>query len=596
MSDFEDFGDFEEKQLSAEFLCPISGDVMQDPVIADDGRTYDRRMITTWFEACRTRMVPITSPWTRELISTTLREDTMLKKKITDAIHDNTFSTWLDGISSIHELNAIFAQLDPLRNILAETLKGWQPPQLTVIGAESSGKSSLLQRLVMMPIFPTDDRMCTRMPIHVRLRNSAEAQAPRLEIFNLLSNKTEEGPFVISMQAGSLDVRDKMTEIYEQEQALGQGVSADRIIILHIQGPRVPSLDVVDMPGLVSSPAKMHKQTRALLERHVRLNGEYSMYLAVVAAGTRPNTSIAMEFVQSNKLESRTLGVISRCDEVSLGVLGKTQQLLQNQSVEGMGAVALMPHGWYATMNAPIEGYSGESNATLLRQQAAAELDFFQKFMPTESVCTSGRATSGALVRGLSVMFLEYVRSGWAPTTVKMLEAALDEAHQANARLGLPALAGQSQSDVCLARKLVVAATVQNIKDGFCEVERECCDQLLRPMEKTLKTLLAADHHNGGMVKVEDAANIWKHDEEATKAECQRMVIVWESSGSRRYGSWPRQKRGVGPARLFSGRNPGPGRPCQGQPGGQPGQGPAATRDQVYLWWGDFPCLLMRLW
>jgi hypothetical protein len=136
-------------------------------------------MITSWFEACRTRMVPITSPWTRESISTTLREDTMLKKKITDAIHDNTFSTWLDGISSIHELNAIFAQLDPLRNILAETLKGWQPPQLTVIGAESSGKSSLLQRLVMMPIFPTDDSMCTRMPIHVRLRNSAEAQAPR---------------------------------------------------------------------------------------------------------------------------------------------------------------------------------------------------------------------------------------------------------------------------------------------------------------------------------------------------------------------------------------------------------------------------------
>ena len=155
-----------------------------------------------------------------------LRDNDDLKRRIAAAVHERSFVTGLEGISSIHELNAVFAHLDPLRDILADTLQGWRPPQLVVVGAESSGKSSLLERLVMMPIFPTAEGVCTRLPIHVRLRNSPQAQAPRLEVCCAASGRTEEGPFDVPMRSGAMGVRDKMREVLERERGRAQGPSA----------------------------------------------------------------------------------------------------------------------------------------------------------------------------------------------------------------------------------------------------------------------------------------------------------------------------------------------------------------------------------
>ena len=278
-------------------------------------------------------------------MSNNLRDNAELKSRIATAVHERSFVTGLEGLSSIHQLNAVFVHLDPLRDILAETLDGWRPPQLVVVGPESSGKSSLLERLVMMPIFPTAEGICTRLPIHVRLRNAAQAQAPRLEVYSLVNNRTEEGPFEVPMQYGALDVRDKMREVLEREHGRVEGVSADRIIILHVHGPHVPSLDVVDMPGLIAAPAGLREQTRALIERQVERHGAYSMYLAVVPAGQRPNTSIAMEVVQGKGLEGRTLGVFTKCDELVVQGRAKVKRLLRNDPNAELGGVALAPHG-----------------------------------------------------------------------------------------------------------------------------------------------------------------------------------------------------------------------------------------------------------
>ena len=43
-----------------EYLCPITCEVMEDPVIAEDGQTYERDAIATWVANAGT------SPMTRE--------------------------------------------------------------------------------------------------------------------------------------------------------------------------------------------------------------------------------------------------------------------------------------------------------------------------------------------------------------------------------------------------------------------------------------------------------------------------------------------------------------------------------------------------
>jgi hypothetical protein len=49
----------------------------------------------------------------------------------------------------------MFALLDgSLRELLAAVLDGWQPPQVVIVGEESSGKCSALERLMMTPLLP----------------------------------------------------------------------------------------------------------------------------------------------------------------------------------------------------------------------------------------------------------------------------------------------------------------------------------------------------------------------------------------------------------------------------------------------------------
>jgi hypothetical protein len=119
---------------------------------------------------------------------------------------------------SLAELGAMFSLLDGLRQLLSETLDGWQPPNVVVVGQESSGKSSVLERLMMTPLLPRDENICTRLPIHVRLRRSDQPMPPMLEVYNTETETTEKGPYVIAAQYGNVDVSDEMRRILTEEQ------------------------------------------------------------------------------------------------------------------------------------------------------------------------------------------------------------------------------------------------------------------------------------------------------------------------------------------------------------------------------------------
>ena len=49
-----------EAEQPSEYRCPITREVMEDPVIAEDGQTYEREAIATWMASAGT------SPMTRQ--------------------------------------------------------------------------------------------------------------------------------------------------------------------------------------------------------------------------------------------------------------------------------------------------------------------------------------------------------------------------------------------------------------------------------------------------------------------------------------------------------------------------------------------------
>ena len=58
------------KQQSA-FYCPITQELMRDPVVTADGQTYEREAIEKWLVLQQTRQLPGTSPLTGEPLAHT---------------------------------------------------------------------------------------------------------------------------------------------------------------------------------------------------------------------------------------------------------------------------------------------------------------------------------------------------------------------------------------------------------------------------------------------------------------------------------------------------------------------------------------------
>jgi len=204
------------------FYDIITGAPIEDAVIAEDDRSYSRKSITEWFQYRDNNSLEIISPLTREPIGRSLRDNIELRlaidqyKNVLEKKKKYRIEKMRVGdevpqqqiiVRSVRDLGLIFTQLDLLRPILNQALKGWNPPQIVVLGAESSGKSTILERLALMSIFPRADNICTRIPIHVRLRRTEKPQAPRLVVWNKLTCAIEQTITMIPTDSGHIYVR-----------------------------------------------------------------------------------------------------------------------------------------------------------------------------------------------------------------------------------------------------------------------------------------------------------------------------------------------------------------------------------------------------
>ena len=72
-----------------DFYDIISGDIMVDPVIADDNHTYSRATILEWFKVRQREGRPPTSPLTNEpLRDTALRANLTVKKALDEFVQE----------------------------------------------------------------------------------------------------------------------------------------------------------------------------------------------------------------------------------------------------------------------------------------------------------------------------------------------------------------------------------------------------------------------------------------------------------------------------------------------------------------------------
>lgn len=227
--------------------------------------------------------------------------------------------------------NKLIPTVNKLQEIFAMTGTELDLPQLVVVGAQSSGKSSVLENLVGRDFLPRGSGIVTRRPLILQLIQTSDG------------SKEEWGEF--SHKTGTRFTRfeDIRAEISaETDRVAGKNLGVvDRPILLKIHSPNVVNLTLVDLPGMARNPVgdqpvDIESRIYSMVKKYAEKSN--AIILAVHAANQDVATSDAVKLAnQVDPGHQRTVGVLTKVDLMDKGT--DAMAILSGQEMP-------LVHGW----------------------------------------------------------------------------------------------------------------------------------------------------------------------------------------------------------------------------------------------------------
>lgn len=216
----------------------------------------------------------------------------------------NTSNAEMDNlVDIINRLQDVFAASDS---------SGIDLPQIVVVGAQSAGKSSVLENIVGKSFLPRGTGIVTRCPLVLQLVHTP-------------GKKDDFATFQHNTNRVFVDYDSICKEIEAQTAKIAgknKGVSPTSIN-LKIHSPRFLNLTLVDLPGLTKvpvgdQPEDIEDQIRKLILTYIR--NPNSIILAVSAANVDLATSESLKLAKQVDPEGkRTLAVLTKLDLMDEG-------------------------------------------------------------------------------------------------------------------------------------------------------------------------------------------------------------------------------------------------------------------------------------
>ena len=201
-------------------------------------------------------------------------------------------------------------------------------PQIVVVGAQSSGKSSVLESFVGRDFLPRGSGIVTRRPLVLQLiqeKRHRPVAPPARDGSIRLDTSEDWGEFLHTGNAKFTDFEQIRAEIIKETDRVtgaNKGISP-KPIRLTIHSPNVLNLTLVDLPGITKVPVgDQPKDIEKLIVNMIRhfVENPNSIILAVTAANTDIANSDALKLASRvDPQGTRTLGVLTKLDLMDSG-------------------------------------------------------------------------------------------------------------------------------------------------------------------------------------------------------------------------------------------------------------------------------------
>lgn len=434
-------------------ICPFDLDLMSDPVRASDGICYEREKIEKWIKGLQDEGLPIISPITRKEMSSKLTppppEFAKLRSRFNECgggtseqIPENQ-----EDICQFMLTSTIFRDFERIRELDLLRELGLKPPQLVVLGNESHGKSTILERLIGFPVFPRARGLCTRCPIRVELRRSKDFLCT-IEVRNRDNQSTLEGSRIsVSLESISQEVQNKMDELCPQDR--GKAIVMDKEIFVRIHVRYCPSLDILDLPGTVAANARgaaegvnLPELTRALAVSTIEQEHGHSIFLLINSCMVPAHDSVASDIILKDpRLADKTLGCFTKLDmfQVETGSSGDELECELRELISGtaQGSIALK-NGWLGASSMIKADQLKEPVTQVARLHMIEEnerLLYLSKFPRLYQEKLIGMQS---IRKRVQQFYEKYICDTWISAVESRVRADLDILVSRNAHLGLP--------------------------------------------------------------------------------------------------------------------------------------------------------------
>lgn len=270
-------------------------------------------------------------------------------------------------------------------------------PTVVVIGEESVGKSSLLEKIIKAQIFPRDTKICTKCPIHLKLDSS-------------------EKQYISISYKDTTEQLDSKNDIYERVRDIFKtfpenNISSDEIEI-KICEPNMPTFEFYDLPGIVSYPKNNANTTVKLCKKY--LSNDNTIVLCVVPATiTRLTSCTSIGLLREMNMEKNAVIAFTMIDRVQhinipdlvlKRLLGDSDEL-KHINVAGCVAIINRTHD---------DKYSLEESDTKEMEWFSANI---LDNIPDESIKNkiSSNINTDNLIKRLDELYSQYIEKEWKP-------------------------------------------------------------------------------------------------------------------------------------------------------------------------------------
>lgn len=209
-------------------------------------------------------------------------------------------------------------------------------PQITVVGSQSSGKSSVLENIVGRDFLPRGTGIVTRRPLVLQLTNRRPPpDSKKDDLIDVNSSETtggqsennaeEWGEFLHLPGKKFYNFEDIRNEIVRETDAkTGKNLGISPVPInLRIYSPHVLTLTLVDLPGLTKvpvgdQPKDIERQIKDMIMKFI--SKPNAIILSVNAANTDLANSDGLKLAREVDPEgARTIGVLTKVDLMDQG-------------------------------------------------------------------------------------------------------------------------------------------------------------------------------------------------------------------------------------------------------------------------------------